>query len=170
VSMTPLKFEYNRFSWRIRSHMRNSFKAWIRALDEKNRGSKISCYCPLKEWKLSLKSFSKEMHDYVQFFLNWISTETASTLSYYLKEGVFRCCKHKARARQAIGRLQTLQYRTGIWGVSEKERSSLQLFTQTNSTIQTTKKDELQTQCCRPILFHCGSGTAIIQYLDGYNF
>jgi hypothetical protein len=32
VSMTPLKFEYNRFSRRIRSHMRNGFRAWIRAL------------------------------------------------------------------------------------------------------------------------------------------
>jgi hypothetical protein len=26
VSMTPLKFEYNRFSRRIRSHMRNGFR------------------------------------------------------------------------------------------------------------------------------------------------
>jgi hypothetical protein len=53
VSMTPLKFEYNRFSRRIRSHMRNGFRPWIRALGDylmkKNRGSKISCNCPFNE-------------------------------------------------------------------------------------------------------------------------
>jgi hypothetical protein len=32
VSMTSLKFEYNRFSRRIRSHMLDGFRAWIRVL------------------------------------------------------------------------------------------------------------------------------------------
>jgi hypothetical protein len=53
VSMTPLKFEYNRFSRRIRSHMRNGFRPWTRALGGivwwKNRGSKISYSCSFKD-------------------------------------------------------------------------------------------------------------------------
>jgi hypothetical protein len=47
-SLTTLKFEYCRFSRRIRGHMRNVLTPWIGLIDEKNRGSKISCNCPFK--------------------------------------------------------------------------------------------------------------------------
>jgi hypothetical protein len=51
VSMTPLKLEYNRFSQRKRSHMRNGFRALIRAIGgivwwKKTRVE--SCYSPFK--------------------------------------------------------------------------------------------------------------------------
>jgi hypothetical protein len=49
------RLEYNRFSRRIRSHLRNGFRPWIRALGGivwwENRGSKISWHCPFKRTK-----------------------------------------------------------------------------------------------------------------------
>jgi hypothetical protein len=52
VSMTPLKFEYNRFPRWIRSHMRNGFRPWIKApwwgwLMKKTEGRKSRLTVPL---------------------------------------------------------------------------------------------------------------------------
>jgi hypothetical protein len=66
VAMPRPHFRFQRCQWhhwnrfwrlskqlsrRIRCHMQNSFSLLIRdmgLIDEKNRGSKITCYCPFK--------------------------------------------------------------------------------------------------------------------------